>query len=88
MRYLITVTAFAWLRDVLISNHGIVDPESRVTRKLDSHVELFSRWKANLGGAPEPYNIWGLNRDNSWKSLNEALYWSRYWHQNNTQEKR
>ena len=29
--------------DVVMSNHGLVDPDTNVIRKLESHVELFSR---------------------------------------------
>ena len=33
---------------LVMSTYGLVDSDPHVTRKLESHVELFSRWKAVL----------------------------------------
>ena len=33
---------------VAMLNHSLVDPDPHVTWKLESHLELFSRWKADL----------------------------------------
>ena len=38
---------------VVMLNHGLVDPDPHVAWKLDSHVELFIRWKEDLEEAPK-----------------------------------
>ena len=45
---------------VVMSKHGLVAPDAHVTPKLESQVELFSRYKADLEEAPKwipSYNV-------------------------------
>ena len=37
---------------VVMPNHGLVHSDPHVTQKLESHVELFSMWNADLEEAP------------------------------------
>ena len=42
---------------VVILNCGSVDPDPYVTWKLESHVEIFSRWKTDFEEAVNIYSV-------------------------------